>query len=102
MKPPPWTTVVAMLSSLKESERRRLIGSIVLVLGIVGACVFYGIEARSAEPAIDDVSAPGYLRVQARETGRMMGHFGVVMLGWQEVLARPGTQALMIAAGSGL
>ena len=72
-----WTTI-ARLSSLKESERLRVIGSLVLVSGIVSACVFYWIEAPTAVPTIDDSSALGYVRTRDHEIGVMMGHFGVM------------------------
>lgn len=64
MTPQPWTTVAARLSSLKQSERLRVVGILVLVLGIAGACLFYGIEARSAAPTMDEL-LPGYASAQA-------------------------------------
>jgi hypothetical protein len=93
--------LAARLSSLKQSERLRVIGILVLVLGITGACLFYWVEARSAAPTIDDL-LPDYSRARAREIGILMGNFGVMMLGWADALERPGTQAIIIAAVSAL
>jgi hypothetical protein len=78
-----------------------VIGILVLVLGIAGACLFYWVEARSAAPTIDDL-LPDYSRARAREIGILMGNFGVMMLGWTDALERPGTQAIIIAAVSAL
>ena len=99
--PRPWDPIVARLSSLKESDRLRLIGRVVLVLGLIGAGIFYGVEARPAPRAMDDMM-PGYAKSQAREMGRLMGHTGVMMLEWQEALDRPGTQAVIIAVVAAL
>jgi hypothetical protein len=96
-----WKNPVASYSSLRESGRLRVIGTIVLVLGIAGAGLFYWIKARPAGPAMDDL-LPGYSRSQAREIGALMGHTGVMMIEWQDALARPGTQAILIAAVSAL
>jgi len=101
VSPQPWTNLVARLSSLKESERLRVIGTLVLVLGIAGACVFYWSQARPATQTMDEL-LPGYSRTRAREIGILMGHTGVMMLEWQDALERPGTQAIIIAAVSGL
>ena len=95
------TNLVARYSSLKESGRLRVIGRFVLVLGIVGACVFYWVEPPSKAQILDE-SVPGYAKSQAHEMGILMGHTGVMMMEWQDVLDRPGTQAIIIAAVSGL
>ena len=93
----PWTHLTARFWSRKESERLRIIGTVVLVLSIAAACLFYGIKAGPAPPPMDDL-LPGYARAQAREIGVLMGHTGVIMLEWQDALARPGTQAIIIGA----
>jgi hypothetical protein len=96
-----WKNPVARYSSLKESGRLRVIGTIVLVLGIADAGLFYWINAHRAGPPMDDL-LPGYARAQARGVGAMMGHFGLMMTEWQDTLALPGTQALIIATVSAL
>jgi hypothetical protein len=93
--------LLARYSSLKESDRQRAIGTAVLALGVVGACLFYWFNAHPADPAMDDL-LPGYSRSQAREIGQLMGHTGVIMIEWQDALARPGTQAVIIAAVTAL
>jgi len=91
--------LVARFSSLTPSDRFRTVGVLVLVLGIAGAGLFYLIEGRGAAPTID-TAFPDDSQAQARQIGIMMGTFGVLMLGWGEALQRPGTQAILIAAGS--
>jgi hypothetical protein len=98
--PRSWKNPVARYSSLKESGRLRVIGTIVLLLGMAGAGVFW-INAHPAGPPIDDL-LPGYARAQSRGVGAMMGHFGLMMTEWQDTLALPGTQALIIATVSAL
>jgi hypothetical protein len=86
---------------LKESDRLRRTGKLVLALGIVGACVFYLVEARPSARPMDDM-LPGYERSQNRQMRMLMGRTGVMMMEWQEALDLPGTQAVLIAAVGGL
>jgi hypothetical protein len=95
------TNPVARFLSLKESERLRVIGTLVLVLGIAGACLFYVIEGHPAGPTMDEL-LPGYARASEREIGIQMGTFGVMLMEWQNALERPGTEAILIAAVSAL
>jgi hypothetical protein len=93
--------LAARFSSLKQSQRIRAIGIVVLLLGVAGACLYYWIQVRSADLTIEDLS-PEYARAQQREIGIMMGHFGVMMFGWAQALAYPGTKAIGIAGGSAI
>jgi hypothetical protein len=95
------SAVIAKLASLKQSERLRVIGILVMMLGITSACLFYWIEARSAVPTIDEL-LPDYSRDRARQIGILMGNFGVMMLEWTAALNHPAAQAVMIAAVAGL
>jgi hypothetical protein len=92
----PWTDLVARYSSLKESERLRITGTLVLMLGIAVAVLYYWSEVRPAPQTMNDL-LPGYTRSQARGVTMLMGHTGVMMLEWQDALARAGTQAAIIA-----
>ena len=94
------TSLVARLSSLTRTERLRGIGVLVLVLGIVGACLFYWIQTLPGSPSSLDALLPDDSQAQARQIGIMMGTFGVMMLGWGNALQRPGTQAVIIVASS--
>jgi hypothetical protein len=82
--------------SLKKSARLRLIAALIFFVGIACASGFYWRNAAPPGRPIDD-SLPGYARAQQRQMGILMGHTGVMMLEWQEALARPGTQAVLIA-----
>ena len=92
---------LARWSALNRSARVRVAGTLVLVCGIVGACLFYWIQTRSLPQAIDEFAA-GYEKARQRQMGIMMGNLGVVMVGWMETLADPAAQALMIAASAAL
>lgn len=78
-----------------------MIGTLVLVCGVAGACLFYWIEARSAGPTMDELM-PGYSRTRARQVGILMGNFGVTLMEWLDALKDPGTQAILIAAAAAL
>ena len=77
-------------------------GTIILGLGILAAAIFYWNATH--RPADDDLASmlDGYDRATRHEMGIQMGTMGLVMLGWQETLARPITKALIIVAATGL
>lgn len=92
---------LARWSSLTRSKRLRVIGSLVLLFGVAGACLFYWIASRSAAPTMDDLM-PGYSRARSRQIGIMMGDLGVTLMAWLDALKDPGTQAIIVAAVSAL
>jgi hypothetical protein len=77
-------------------------GTIILGLGILAAVIFYWNATH--RPADDDLATilDGYDRAMRHEMGIQMGTFGLIMLEWQETLARPISKALIIVAGAGL
>jgi hypothetical protein len=83
----------------KPAQRLRVIGTIVLVFGLTGACLFYWTYARSSGPTMDDL-LPGYSQQRARQTAILMGSLVVTLLGWVEALKDPGTQAAIIGGVS--
>jgi hypothetical protein len=85
------------LWSLEESQGLRALGLIVLVVGVVGSCVFYLVQIRSAPPQMDELSAPGYLRARGSQQRIMMGPMGAILTDWQDTLQRPAVQAVIIA-----
>jgi hypothetical protein len=89
--------MLARFAALKRSDRLRAIGWFVLACGLAGAALLYWVEARTADPVIDDVTALGYRRSMQHGMGVMMGQFGIVLTGWQESLTSPIGQALMAA-----
>jgi len=97
-----WTTLLARLASPKESVRFRVIGALILACGVLGGGLYYLVEAPSAAPTMDDSNALGYTRAQDHQMGLMMGHFGLILMDWQDALDHPGAQALVIVAVAGL
>ena len=89
-----------MTPALKESDRLRRTGKLVLTAGIVGACLFYWVYPRPTAGPTDELS--GYERAQNRQMRMLMGRTGVMMMEWQDALELPGTQAVLIAAVTGL
>jgi hypothetical protein len=94
--------MLARLSALKQSDRLRAIGWCVLVFGLAGAAVFYGIKAQTVDPALDDTTALGYTRSLQHGLGVMMGPFGAILTEWEQRLTSPIGQALMIALAAAL
>jgi hypothetical protein len=87
---------------MKRSDRLRAIGWLMLASGFVSAVVLYWIKVRSAGPALDELTAPGYTRSLEHGTGVMMGQFGLMLTDWQEALTSPIGEALTIAGGAAL
>jgi len=94
--------VLARFSALKRSDRLRAIGWFVLASGVAGAAVFTWIQARTAEPALNDLTALGYTRSLRHEMGVMMGPLGVMLSEWQASLMSPIGEGLMIATCAAL
>jgi hypothetical protein len=94
--------MLTRFAALKRSDRLRATGWIVLASGLAGAAVFYWVAARTAEPALNDMSALGYNRSLQHGIGVMMGQSGVILTEWQQALTSPIGQALMIAIGAAL
>jgi hypothetical protein len=86
-------------SSSKRAARLRMIGLIVLLLGIGSAGVVYWLGTRSPDVS-DDLSMLGYNKAQTRQMGMLYGKMGPVIEEWFEDLKQPGTQAEIIAAVS--
>ena len=80
-----------------HSDRMRATGWVVLVGGLVGAAVFYWVQSRAADPALNDSTALGYARSMQHEMGVMMGHFGLLLTQWQTALTTPLGEALTLA-----
>jgi hypothetical protein len=94
--------MLARFAALKRSDRLRAIGWCVLAAGLAGAVVVYWVQTRTADSALDDVTALGYTRSMQHGMGVMMGQFGLVLTDWQQILTSPIGQALMTAACAAL
>ena len=86
-------------SSSRRAARLRLIGVIVLLLGIGGAGVVYWLGTRSPD-VMDDLSMVGYNKAQTRQMGMLYGKMGPVIEEWFNELKQPGTQAEIIVVVS--
>jgi hypothetical protein len=54
--------MLARFSTLKRSDRLRVVGWLVLGVGLAGAAGRYWLQMRSADPVLDDLTALGYSR----------------------------------------
>jgi flagellar basal body-associated protein FliL len=91
--------------SSKRAARLRLIGIIVLLLGIGSAGVVYWLGTRAPDVS-DDLSMVGYNKAQTRQMGMLYGKMGPAIEEWFDDLKQPGTQveiivtiSILIAAG---
>ncbi len=94
--------MLARFSTLKRSDRLRVIGWLVLACGLLGAAVFYWLAARAAAPVLDDTTALGYRRSLQHQMGVVMGQFGEMMTDWQTFLTSPAGGALLIVVFAAL
>jgi hypothetical protein len=88
-------------SSHKPGARLRMIGVIVLLLGMSSACIVYWIGSRSADLRDDPLMA-GYYKSESRQVEVLIGKMGLVLVDLIDDLKRPGTQAVIIAATSAI
>ena len=86
-------------SSSKRAARLRIIGTVVLVLGLGSAGLVYWLGTRSPDVS-DDLSMLGYNKAQTRQMGMLYGKMGPVIEEWFDDLKQPGTQAEIIVAVS--
>ncbi len=82
-------------SSKRRARRLKMIGVIVLVLGISSACLVYWTGTRSPDVS-NDLSMLGYNKAQTRQMGMLYGKMGLLIEDWSNELKRPGTQATLI------
>src|SRR5580765_8169399 len=79
-----------------SSLRVRRAGFAVLLIGLLGACLYYWAETRAAGSAAYDPDPRTHQQLQ-REIALQQGTMGVLLLEWSEALQRPATQAVIIA-----
>jgi hypothetical protein len=79
--------------SKRRARRIRIIGAIVLLLGIIGAGIVYW--TRSPDLS-DDLSMVGYNKPEQRQMEILYGKSGEIIEGWANDLKQPGTQAIII------
>lgn len=77
----------------------KLTGYAVLVLGLVVAGLVYWHGTRSKDLS-DDPAMTAYNKAEARDMGMLYGNEGVLMDDCFKALKQPGTQAILIIAGS--
>jgi hypothetical protein len=94
-------TTDLILSVKQRARRLRLIGVVVLLLGIVTAGVVYWLGTRSLDPS-DDLSMAGYDKPVERQMGILYGKQGELIEDFTNDLKQPGTQAVIIVVTAAL
>jgi hypothetical protein len=85
----------------RRAKKLKIIGIIVLVLGISGAGIVYWLGTRS-DGLSDDISMLGYDKPRNLQMERMYGKWGDLTNDVLDDLKQPGTQAFIIVATAGL
>jgi hypothetical protein len=88
-------------SSKQRARKLRIIGVIVLMLGIAGAGAVYWIGTRSPDFS-DDLSMVGYDKPKERQMEMLYGKSGELIEDWSDDLKQPGTQAIIIVVAAAL
>jgi hypothetical protein len=87
----------------RESARFRLVGVIVLLLGLGSAGTVYWVGIHSPDSNLgDDPAMLGFNRVEQRQMALLYGKMGALVEGWSDDLKRPGVQATLIILVSGV
>ena len=84
------------MDSRWQPRELRTVGRIVLACGLVLAALVYWVSARQRVTLLDDTNALGYSRAMDAQMTRLMGHFGVMMMGWNQSLSSPVGKALAV------
>lgn len=79
---------------MDRARKLRLIGTLVMICGVVTAAIVYWLQSRAA--ALDDAS--GFTKGQEHQMKVLMGPLAVAMSGWADALMSPPGVAIMILA----
>jgi hypothetical protein len=85
--------------SRKRCQKLRIIGVVILPLGMIGAGIVYWLGTRSQNLS-DDLSMVGYDKPEERQMEILYGKQGELIEDWSNDLKQPGTQSIIIAAAS--
>jgi hypothetical protein len=85
------------LPAPRRARRLRMIGWMVLALGLSGAGLIYWLGTRSPDVS-GDLSMVGYNRARSRQMGMLYGKMGPLIEEWSDDLKQPATQAEIIFA----
>jgi hypothetical protein len=88
-------------SSKRRPRKLKIIGAVVLALGIVGAGIVYWLGTRSTDLS-GDLSMVGYNKPAERQMEILYGKQGELIEDWSNDLKQPGTQAVIILVTTAL
>jgi hypothetical protein len=83
----------------REKARLRTVGSVVLAMGFISAGLLYWLRAENSNL---DQLRESQARVESRQMQLLYGRSGGLTEDLSNALKRPGTQALLLAAVSGI
>lgn len=80
--------------SKRRARQLRIIGAVVLALGIIAAGLIYWTGTRNAAPP--NISMLGFNRAEQQQMGQLYGKSGQMIDDWLDALKQPGTQVILI------
>jgi flagellar basal body-associated protein FliL len=80
----------------KRPERLRIIGVVILLVGLVAAGAVYWVGTHSSEPSEDEL-LPGNAKAESRQMEILYGKLGLLTMELSDDLKQPGPQACIIA-----
>jgi flagellar basal body-associated protein FliL len=84
---------------MRRARKLRIIGIIVLTLGIAGAGIVYWLGTRSPDVS-DDLSMTGYNKPEQRQMAILYGKQGELIEDWSDDLKQPSTQVIIIVVAA--
>ena len=88
-------------SARRRARQFKIIGIVILFLGIVSAGIVYWLGTRSPDVS-DDLSMTGFNKPEERQMERLYGKQGELVEDWSDDLKQPGTQAVIIIVAAAL
>jgi uncharacterized protein YpmB len=79
----------------RRAKKLKIIGVVILILGIASAGILYWLETRAPDLS-DDPAMLGFDRSQTRQMEMLYGKEGQLIEDWSNDLKQPGTQAVII------
>jgi len=94
-------TSISVSSAKRRAHKLRLVGLVVLLLGIAGGIMVYECRLRTSD-VMDDPEMLGFNRAEIRQMGLLYGRQGTMIMEFNAALERPQTQVILILILSAL
>jgi hypothetical protein len=90
-----------LAAARRRGRRYRIVGGIILLLGIIGAGLVYWLGSRGQD-SLDDPSMIGFNRATDHQMAYLYGKQGLLVEDLTDLLKQPGTQAVLLVLAAAL